>query len=239
MSAGFCQRLRLFLSSSTLRQICQPLLTALLTPSNRSSSSTFLASGSCTIRNRPYFVLIFHLLVKLSHEMFSPARLPKTSSGVSSWKSWAAERWTPWLTACSLTGCFPPRWRVVVMWIRVSVQADLSTVLHGLRAAGRRRSLDRPLATSAIFEVNGVNVFFHCWVFKVIRHVCLSFQPVFHFNSLHVLCLSLLPQNWNLSNTHKTCWMEDKRDNELLNVKRTGTLVVKREKPFSFLFSIF
>lgn len=46
------------------------------------------------------------------------------------------------------------------MWIRVSVQADLSTVLHGLRAAGRRRSLDRPLATSAIFELNGVNVFF-------------------------------------------------------------------------------
>lgn len=39
------------------------------------------------------------------------------------------------------------------MWIRVSVQA-----LHGLSAAGRHRSLDRPLATSAIFELNRVNV---------------------------------------------------------------------------------
>lgn len=44
------------------------------------------------------------------------------------------------------------------MWIRVSVQSDLSMVLHAPSAAGRHRSLDRPLATSAIFEVNSVDV---------------------------------------------------------------------------------
>lgn len=44
------------------------------------------------------------------------------------------------------------------MWIRVSIRADLSMVLHGLSAAGRHHSLDRPLATSAIFELNSVNV---------------------------------------------------------------------------------
>lgn len=43
------------------------------------------------------------------------------------------------------------------MWIRVSVQSDLSMVLQALSAAGRHRSLGRPLATSAIFEINSVD----------------------------------------------------------------------------------
>lgn len=64
------------------------------------------------LHNQKLFFLIFHLFVKLSHEMFSPAHFPKTSSGVSSWKSWAAECCTvtnnlfaDWLFSSSLKSC--------------------------------------------------------------------------------------------------------------------------------------
>lgn len=65
------------------------------------------------------------------------------------------------------------------MWIRVSVQSDPSMVLQALSAAGRQRSLDRPLATSAIFEVNSVDVI-SLSVFTAISYVCLSLQPFIH-----------------------------------------------------------
>lgn len=63
-------------------------------------------------QNWTIFFLIFHLFVQLSHGMFSPAHFPKTSSGVSSWKPWAAECCTvtnnlfaDWLFSSSLKSC--------------------------------------------------------------------------------------------------------------------------------------
>lgn len=109
------------------------------------------------------------------------------------------------------------------MSIRVSVPSDLSMVLQAPSAAGRHRSLGRPLAPSAIFEVNSADVISLLSLYG--HQPCVSQLAAVHTlvsfaNVRLIVCLYLLKLKFDRQ-TKPIGWKKN-HHNDVLNARGQG-----------------